>query len=110
MSGEVQTKTSVLAEVARHVDNAGQILANIRGNVQQAVGSTTGGYNSPAATLFRQTMADWDGDFKAILDSLQNIHEKLTHNQKHYEATAETERQSANQIAALLNNKGTSIV
>lgn len=106
MAGETSAQVTAMNEAARHVDNAGQALATIRGNIQQAIASTASGYNSAAATLFRSTMDEWGNDFQKIIGGLERIREALTHTTKHYEATMEQERQSANQIAALLNGGG----
>lgn len=95
--------TEKMNTAANAVDNTGQVLANIRGNIQSAVDSTATGYTSPAATLFRNTMGQWDQHFAKILNDLQRMHEALRHNTVHYQATMETERDSANQLAALLN-------
>lgn len=99
-------QTTAMAEAARHVDNAGQALAVIRGNIQQAIASTSSGYTSAAATLFRNTMSQWDQDFQKIVGGLEQIHHALTSTTRHYEATMQQERQSANEIAALLNGGG----
>jgi WXG100 family type VII secretion target len=104
MPGETSAQINAMNEAARHVDNAGQALAVIRGNIQQSIDSTAAGYNSPAATLFRNTMSQWGDDFQKIIGGLERIRTALTHNTKHYEATMEQERHSANQIAALLNS------
>ncbi|GIH18844.1 WXG100 family type VII secretion target [Rugosimonospora africana] len=106
MAGETSAQTSAMAEASRHVDNAGQALATIRGNIQQSIAATSSGYTSAAATLFRNTMTEWDGDFQKIIGGLERIREALTHTAKQYEATMEQERQSANQIASLLNGGG----
>jgi WXG100 family type VII secretion target len=107
MAGETTAQVAAMSEAARHVDNAGQALAVIRGNIQQAIASTAAGYNSQAATLFRSTMDQWGTDFQKIVGGLERIREALTHTTKHYEATMEQERQSANQIASLLNGGDT---
>jgi WXG100 family type VII secretion target len=106
MAGETTAQVAAMGEASRHVDNAGQALAVIRGNIQQAIASTSAGYNSPAAALFRNTMDQWNTDFQKIIGGLERIREALTHTSKHYEATMEQERQSANQIASLLNGGG----
>ena len=103
MAGETTAQIAAMAEAARHVDNAGQALATIRGTVATAIAATAAGYNSPAATLFRGTMDQWQGDFQKIIAGLERMHEALTHTTRHYVATIEQERQSANEIAALLN-------
>lgn len=96
-------QVDAMATAARHVDAAGQALANIQGRVQQAVNSTSAGYTSDAATLFRNVMSQWHQDFSKIIGGLERIQAALTSTHKHYEATMQQERMSANQIAALLN-------
>lgn len=103
MAGGTSAQVDAMATAARHVDNAGQALANIQGRVQQAVAATGGGYTSEAATLFRNVMDQWHGDFTKIINGLERIQAALTSTQKHYEASIQQDRQSANQIAALLN-------
>jgi hypothetical protein len=88
---------------SRHIDSAGQDLEMIRGRIQQAVATTTSGYVSGAAGVFRSVMEQWDADFAKILGGLQTIQTAMTSTQKHVEATMEQERASVNQIAALLN-------
>jgi len=96
-------QVDAMTTAARHVDTAGQTLADIRGRVQQTVAGTSAGYVSDAATLFRGVMDQWDGDFAKIIGGLERIQTALTSNQKHYEASMATERASVNEIAALLN-------
>jgi WXG100 family type VII secretion target len=96
-------QVDAMAAAARHVDTAGQGLADIQGRVQQTVAATSAGYVSDAATLFRNVMDAWNGDFAKIIGGLERIQTALTSNQKHYEATMEQEHASVNQIAALLN-------
>lgn len=103
MAGGTSAQVDAMATAARHVDNAGQDLANIQGRIQQAVASTSAGYVSEAAALFRNVMDQWNGDFAKIIGGLERIHTALTSTQKHYEATMQQERSSVNQIAALLN-------
>jgi WXG100 family type VII secretion target len=103
MAGQASAQVDAMAVAARHVDAAGQALADIQGRVQQAVGATSGGYTSDAATLFRSVMGQWHQDFTKIIGGLERIQTALTSTQKHYEATMQQERQSANQVAALLN-------
>lgn len=106
MAQQTSAQVEAMAQAARHVDNAGQALAVVRGNIQQAIASTATGYNSAAATLFRNTMDQWGTDFQKIIGGLERIHTALTHTAKHYEATMEQERASANTIATLLNGGG----
>ena len=106
MAGETGAQIQAMAESARHVDNAGQALAIIRGTVLQAIESTKHGYQSPAATLFRNTMNNWYDDFQKIIGGLERMHEALTHTTRHYVATLDEEANSANEIAMLLNGQG----
>jgi WXG100 family type VII secretion target len=94
-----------MATAARHVDTAGQALANIQNRVQQAVNSTSAGYSSDAASLFRNVMGQWHQDFTKIIGGLERIQTSLTGTQKQYEGTMQQERASANQVAALLNGE-----
>jgi WXG100 family type VII secretion target len=103
MAGQTSAQVDAMASAARQVDAAGQALADIQGRVQQAVSSTSGGYTSDAATLFRNVMAQWHQDFTKIIGGLERIQTALTGTQKGYEATMQQERASANQVAALLN-------
>jgi len=96
-------QVDAMTTAARHVDTAGQALADIRGRVQQTVGATSAGYVSDAATLFRGVMDQWDGDFAKIIGGLERIQTALTSNQKHYEASMAEERARVNEIATLLN-------
>jgi WXG100 family type VII secretion target len=106
MAGGTSAQVEAMAQAARRVDNAGQDLAVVRGRIQQAVTATQGGYQSDAANLFRNVMAQWDGDFKAIIDGLEQIRVALVGTQRNYVATMEQERQSANTIATVLNGQG----
>jgi WXG100 family type VII secretion target len=104
---DTTAQLSAMREAAGHVDNAGQALAVIRGNIQSSIAATSAGYHSDAAALFRTTMDQWTQDFQKIIGGLERMHEALTHTSKQYEATMEQERQSANQIAmALLQGDG----
>lgn len=106
MAGGTSAQVAAMAEAARHVDTAGQDLATIRGNIQQAVSATSGGYTSAAADLFRSTMDQWSGDFAKIIEGLERIRVSLVGTQQNYQATMEQERQSANLIASVLNGGG----
>jgi WXG100 family type VII secretion target len=96
-------QVDAMAASVRHVDTAGQALADIHGRVQQTVAATSGGYVSDAATVFRGVMDQWHQDFGKIINGLERIQSALTSTQRHYEATMAEDRGSANQIAALLN-------
>jgi WXG100 family type VII secretion target len=106
MAGGTSAQVDAINMAAAHVDTAGQELATIRSNIQLAIASTAAGYNSAAATLFRNTMDQWGADFQKIIGGLERIREALTQTQRHYQATIEQERQSANTIASLLNGGG----
>lgn len=103
MAGGTSAQVAAMTQAAQHVDNAGQDLANIQGRIQQAVASTSAGYQSDAATLFRNVMDQWHQDFAKILGGLDQIRTALTGTQKNYEASMDWERSSVNQIASLLN-------
>ncbi len=96
-------QTKSMHDAAVHVDRAGQLLAGIRGNVERAIDATGSGYQSDAATLFRNTMHSWSGDFNKIIGSLENIRLALTQTARKYESTMAADQASVNQIAALLN-------
>jgi WXG100 family type VII secretion target len=103
---DTSAQVEKMAEAARHVDNAGQALAIIRGTIRQSVDNTRQGYRSPAADLFRDTMGGWDSEFQKLIDGLDRIHFALTQTHRHYQATLEEEINSANEIATLLNGGG----
>jgi uncharacterized protein YukE len=106
IGGGTTAQVDAITVAARHVDNAGQDLKIIRGRIQQAVGATEGGYQSDGGNLFRSVMAQWDGDFRTIIEGLEKIRVALVGTHRHYVATMEQERQSANTIAAMLNGPG----
>jgi WXG100 family type VII secretion target len=101
---------SAMAQSARYVDETGQVLAAIRGRVQQAVAATSGGYVSDAATLFRNVMNSWDADFQKIMAGLDQIHVALTRTHAGYTASVEQDRASVNQVAALLNGGAANVI
>ena len=92
-----------MREAAVHVDKAGEILVGLRGHVNRAVNETRGGYDSPAANLFRSIMEQWDVDFGNILSGLSSIGQSLTQTAHNFVDTMDQERSSVNQIAAVLN-------
>ena len=106
MAFATSAETAAMAEASRHVDNVGQNLAAIQRNVQQAVDATSTGYNSLAAVLFRSTMEQWHTDFTSILQGLEQIRVALVGTRKTIETGIEQDRQSANQIASMLNGGG----
>jgi ESAT-6 family protein len=108
--GGTSAQTELMAKAATDVDAAGQVLAGIRGRVQQAVAATSTGYVSDAGALFRSVMEQWDGDFNTIINGLQRIHEALTHTHRNYTASVQQDRQSANQIASLLNGGASNVI
>jgi WXG100 family type VII secretion target len=103
MAAETTAQTAAMAQAAIHVDNAGQAIATIRNQVADAVGATSGGYVTEAATLFRNVMDQWGQDFGTIIAGLESIKEKLTGTTANYKGAMDIDSQSANQIAALLN-------
>ncbi len=103
MAGETSAQLTAMKQAALQVDRASAELARVRHTIAQAVASTAGGYSSPAADLFRSTMDQWSTDFTRIVGGLDRIREALHQNARQYEATLDQERQSANQIAAVLN-------
>jgi WXG100 family type VII secretion target len=108
--GGTSAQTQLMAKAAVDVDNAGQVLAGIRGRIQQAVAATSTGYVSDAGHLFRSVMDQWDTDFQTIVNGLQRIHEALTQTHHNYTAGIQQDRQSANQIAALLNGGADKVI
>jgi uncharacterized protein YukE len=101
---------AAMAHSARYVEEATQMLAAIRGRVQQAVAATTGGYVSEAATLFRGVMNSWDQDFNKIIAGLDQIHLALAHTHANYTASVQQDRASVNQVAALLNGGAANVI
>jgi uncharacterized protein YukE len=104
--GGTTAQVGAMTVAARHVDNAGQDLAVIRGRINQAVGATEGGYQSDGGKLFRTVMAQWDNDFNNIIKGLEQIRVALVGTERNYVATMDQERQSVNTISALLNGPG----
>jgi WXG100 family type VII secretion target len=102
-SGQTTAQTAAMTQAAVHVDNAGQAIATIRNQVNDAVAATSGGYVSDAATLFRNVMEQWSADFGQIIQGLETIREKLVGTTKNYQGAMDSDSTSANQIAALLN-------
>lgn len=98
-------QTDAMTKAAVHVDNAGQAIATIRNQVTDAVGATSAGYVSEAATVFRDVMDQWSRDFGAIISGLEGIREKLTGTTRNYQGAMSIDHESANQIAALLNGR-----
>lgn len=101
---------TAMAQSARYVDETGQVLAGIRGRVQQAVAATSGGYVSEAATLFRSVMDSWDQDFNKIMAGLDQIHVALTRTHANYSASVQQDRASVNQVAQLLNGGAANVI
>ena len=99
----IAAQTDALKLAAAHVDNAAQAIMIIRNQVQDAVNATTGGYQSPAATVFQQVMAKWHDDFGVIINGLDVIKTNLSGTATNYQSTMDADKMSANQIAALLN-------
>lgn len=104
MAGTQATaQTTAMTQAAQHVDNAGQAIASIRNQVNDAVQATSGGYVTEAATLFRNVMDQWGQDFISIITGLESIHEKLTGTTVNYKGAMDIDGEGVNQIAALLN-------
>jgi WXG100 family type VII secretion target len=105
-SQQATAQTDAMRQAATHVDDAGQAIATLRNQVQEAVDSTAAGYQSAAATLFRGVMGQWAQDFASIISGLETIRENLVGTTTNYQGAMDIDQQSANQIAALLNGKG----
>jgi WXG100 family type VII secretion target len=106
MAGGASAQIPAMAQAATQVDQAGQTLAGIRTRVGGAVANTQGGYQSEAATVFRNVMDQWGADFQKIVNGLNQIHEALTATHRSYQASVDTDRASANSIMSALNNPG----
>jgi WXG100 family type VII secretion target len=102
-SQQASAQTPAMKLAVQHIDNAGQSIATIRNQVNDAVGATAGGYQTSAATLFRSVMDQWGQDFLAIKNGLDTIREALAGTAQNYEGAMNLDHESANQIAALLN-------
>jgi len=102
---QTTAQTDAMRQAATHVDEAGQGVATLRNQVQEAVDATAGGYQSPAATLFRGVMSQWAQDFSTIISGLETIRENLVGTTTNYQGAMDFDHQSANQIAALLNGQ-----
>lgn len=105
-AGQTTAQTDAMRQAAVHVDNAGQSIATIRNQVQEAVAATAGGYQSDAATLFRSVMDQWSTDFGQIIQGLETIRENLVGTTANYQGVMDLDTESANQIASLLNGTG----
>jgi WXG100 family type VII secretion target len=102
---QTTAQTDAMRQAATHVDDAGQAIATLRNQVQEAVASTAGGYDTAAATLFRGVMDQWAQDFVSIINGLETIRENLVGTTTNYQGAMDLDRESANQIAALLNGQ-----
>ena len=100
---QTTAQTEAMRQAATHVDNAGQAIATLRNQVQEAVDATAAGYQTDAATLFRNVMSQWAQDFVTIINGLETIRENLVGSTANYQGAMDYDRQSANQIATLLN-------
>jgi len=97
-------QTHAMAQAAHHVANAHEAITGLKNQVATTVSGTSAGYVSEAATLFRSVMEQWDSDFNTILAGLRTMGEKLTGTAQHYGGAMDHDVQSANQIAAALND------
>lgn len=106
-AGQTTAQTDAMGQAAIHVDEAGQAIATIRNQVQQAVDATAGSYQSEAASLFRSVMDQWAQDFGTIIGGLETIRQNLVGTTANYQGAMDLDQESVSQIASLLN--GTSV-
>jgi WXG100 family type VII secretion target len=102
-SSQTTAQTQAMTLAAQHVDDASQAIHTIINQVSDAVAATAGGYQTAAATLFRDVMGQWSQDFTAIINGLDTIGEALAGTSRNYQSAMNLDQESANQIAALLN-------
>ena len=100
---QATAQTQAMTKAAQQVADAGNAIATIRNQVTDAVQATAGGYDTPAATLFRSVMEQWGQDFQSIITALDNMGQALTGVAQNYQGAMNLDHESANQIAALLN-------
>ena len=105
-SQHTSAQTTAMAQAAFHVGNTHDAITGLKNQAASTVAGTTTGYVSEAATLFRSVMEQWDQDFNTILAGLRTMGEKLTGTAHRYGGAMDHDRQSANEIAALLNGPG----
>lgn len=105
-SQHTSAQTHAMAQAAFHVGNAHEAITGLKNQAASTVAGTSAAYVSEAATLFRNVMEQWDQDFNTILGGLRAMGEKLTGTAQHYGGAMDSDHQSANQIAALLNGSG----
>ena len=96
-------ETAAMTKAAAHVDNCGQAITTIWNQVNDAVGQTTGGYETAGAALFRSVMDRWGQDFNRIIQGLDEIRQALTGTTINYHGAMDIDHMSVNQVAALLN-------
>ena len=100
---QATAESQAMTLAATHVEHAGQAIATIRNQVNDAISATAAGYQTPAATLFRSVMDQWGQDFLSIINGLDAIREALGTTAQNYTGAMNLDHESANQIANLLN-------
>ena len=95
--------TAAMASAVGNVDDCHQNLTKIWNQVSSTVGDTQSGYQTAGAALFYDVMEQWGSDFNQILQNLAQIREMLTSTKVNYHGAIDTDRASANRIAARLN-------
>jgi uncharacterized protein YukE len=93
-----QAQIAAMAQAAVYVDEAAQILRDIRTRVDATVAATGAVYQSGGGTAFRTTMSEWIADFQKITNGLDTIHEGLRGTRNTYQSAIEQDRASANAV------------
>jgi len=92
-----------MAQAASRVEDAAQDLRQIQSAVGQEQSQLQGRWIGDAGSAFTKVFNEFNQELSKVLQTLDNLHEKLVHTKINYEASEQSQTESVNRIAGLLN-------
>lgn len=100
--GGFGTRTTEMARAGRHVLAVNEAIQTELRTLRARVEAMNGLWSGEAATAFRQLMARWDGDARALADALTGIGQALGASGTTYEVQEAEQRSAFSSITSAL--------
>jgi WXG100 family type VII secretion target len=88
---------------AQKIDHAASTIKGLQMHTQTIHTDLRSGWDSTAADAFTTMFTKYDEDFTAVLNALQDMHQKLGQGTIKYESMIQEQHDAVNAVAALIN-------
>lgn len=102
MAGQSAVNRSAMATAAQQVESAVGTIRGLQSNMQSYASELQGSWQGQASSAFQNAFESFSADFAKVLNSLEDIHEKLVGSHTTYASTEESNTQVAGKFGSML--------